>query len=99
MIRIVPGEGADQESDFSDEEAADPMVTFATVNRLASKPRSKLRPVTSVPACEFRLTGMFTPVAPGSPEPLPTVSEAPACASTPMGNERRNVVSRTITIV
>ena len=83
MTRIRPDDGDDQESVFPAEEAADPIVTFWTDKRLASKFRSKFKPVTSVPEAEFNDTGIPIPEAPGNPEPLPADRLAlPLCACT-----------------
>jgi hypothetical protein len=78
MTLSDPGDTMFPDADFSADDAAGPVVTSepVIVKRELSKFRSKLTAETSAPSNEARLTAMLTFVAPGSPEPLPTLSTA-----------------------
>lgn len=55
--------------------AAGPRLMLATLTRLASNVRSKLRPLISTPGSNSKLTGMVL-CCPGFPEVLPAVRVA-----------------------
>jgi len=71
----------------------------ATAMRLLSKVRSKLTPVTSVPADDERPTETAIPVSPGAPEPDPTerVALVAWAAASAVGSVR-TITSETISV-